>query len=113
MKRKAGLAILALILMASGIFYYTTFFSYQASEAFSGFPIPKKAELLEENQDARIYNWKKASEENGIPLGYELVLKLNGWDKQEREGASVSYTKGEKHIDVISQVQLLTLRKME
>ncbi|WP_281251490.1 hypothetical protein [Paenisporosarcina indica] len=34
-----------------------------------------------------------ASEENGIPLGYELALQANGWNKGEREGASVYYTK--------------------
>ncbi|WP_298831037.1 hypothetical protein [uncultured Planococcus sp.] len=113
MKRKMSLFLIALLLFAGGTFYYNTFFSYETSEDYADFPIPKKAALIEKNQDSRSYTWKKASEENGIPLSYEIVLKLSGWEKQEREGASVSYRKGDKHIDVISQAQLLTLRNME
>ncbi|WKA53227.1 hypothetical protein [Planococcus shixiaomingii] len=113
MKRKMFLLFAAFLLLTSGIFYYATFFSYHPSKELSNFPIPKKAELVAENYFVRIYSWTPASEEYGIPFGYELVLKFNGWEEQEREGASVIYTKGDKEIDVICQTQLLTFRIMK
>ncbi|TWT27214.1 hypothetical protein [Planomicrobium sp. CPCC 101110] len=113
MKRKTFSLFAASLLLISGIFCYTIFFSYQPSEEVSDFPVPKKAELIEANRHARTYNWAPASEENGIPFGYKIVLKVNGWEEQEREGASVIYTKGDKQVDVISQTQLLILRDME
>lgn len=43
----------------------------------------------------------KSIETDGIPYGYELAIKKNGWKKGEREGASVYYTKGDQRIDLI------------
>ncbi|MGK7377588.1 hypothetical protein ACSFXN_07075 [Planococcus sp. 1R117A] len=113
MKRKKTIPLIALLLLTSGIFYYTTFFSYQPSEELSSFPIPKKAELIEVNRHASVYSWASASEENGIPYGYQVVLKFNGWEEQAREGASVIYSKEDTQIDVISQTELLTVRNMK
>ncbi len=56
-----------------------------------------------------IYEWSKASEENGIPQGYKLVIKSQGWKEKEREGASTYYEKEDKKIDLISQTDELTL----
>lgn len=103
------------IVLFSGIFFYlTTFFSYEASSAdLSGFPVPKNAKLTEENEMAKLYEWNRASEENGIPFGYEVVLKVKGWEKGSRQGASVRYTKGQEQIDVISATNRLILIRMK
>lgn len=112
MKKIFG-GVLALLLVMGGIFYFTTFFAYQPSEDLFNFPIPKNAELVHESKNGKTYTWSKASEEKGIPLGYEIVLKANEWEKEEREGASVYYTKGNHQIDVISQTKQLTLSIMK
>lgn len=112
MKKILG-ATLLLLLVAGGIFYVTTFFAYETSENFFGFPIPKNAQLVSENASAKSYEWSNASEENGIPFGYELVLKANDWKKGEREGASVIYTKGNHEIDLISTTKQLNIVKVK
>lgn len=106
--------VLGIVLFSGLFFYFTTFFSYEASSAaLSGFPVPKSAILTEENEVAKLYEWNRASEENGIPLGYEVVLKANGWEKGSRQGASVRYTKGQEQIDVISATNRLILIRIQ
>lgn len=104
--------LLPMTLVVGGSLYLSTFFSYRTSD-FYNFPIPKSAELLQESEDAKIYDWSRATEEKGIPFGYEVVLKVNGWEKREIEGASVFYTKRNHQINVIPQTKQLTIRKMK
>ena len=66
------------------------------------FQSAKTAELTDQNELGKIYTWSKASEENGIPFGYEVVLWMHGWKKGERLGASVHYSNGNYTIDLIS-----------
>jgi hypothetical protein len=77
------------------------------------FPIPKNAELVQENSQGKSYDWSPASEESGIPFGYELAIKVNGWKKGERDGASVYYTKGTKKLDLISSTKHLNILKVD
>jgi len=107
--KKIFIWFLSLLLILGGIFYFTIFFAYQPAEDLFNFPIPKSAEIIDEKGSSRSYNWSKASEENGIPFGYEMVLKANGWKKGERDGASVIYTKGKHSIDLISTTKHLNL----
>ena len=108
MKKIFG-GVLALLLFLGGILNFTTFLAYQPSEKLFDFPIPKSAELVDEKESSMSYNWSKASEENGIPFRYEMVLKANGWKKGERDGASVMYTKGSHKIDLISTTEHLNM----
>lgn len=85
---------------------------YKPLEDFYDFPVPKNAKVVQENEKVKNYTWSEESEENGIPLGYELVLKLNGWEKGERDGASVIYTQRNHKIDLIFTSKHLTIIKV-
>ncbi|MDC0701959.1 hypothetical protein [Priestia sp. AB] len=109
--KKAVTTVLAILLIGAAIFYFVTFFAYIPSNKFFSFPVPKNAKLVKGKERVNIYDWSKASEENGIPPGYKLVIKSKGWKERNREGASTYYEKGNKIIDLISQTDKLTLIK--
>lgn len=109
--KKAVTTVLAILLMGAAIFYFVTFFAYIPSNKFFSFPVPKNAKLVKGKERVNIYDWSKASEENGIPSGYKLVIKSKGWKERNWEGASTYYEKGNKIIDLISQTDKLTLIK--
>ncbi|WP_341962515.1 hypothetical protein NM897_04750 [Planococcus maritimus] len=103
--------IIALIVLLVGFFFiYSVYFSYEEQDEISGFPVPKNAVLTKAEESVAIYEWKKASEEDGIPFFYELAIKSEGWSLVEQEGASSYYEKGQNRIDLISQTELLTIR---
>ena len=108
MKNKLSIAIIFIILIG-GILFFTTYFAYEENDKFFNFPIPKNAELLSDKEDVAIYNWSKATEENGIPFIYEIIIKSKGWNNVGREGASTYYEKDGHRIDLISQTDQLTL----
>lgn len=110
MNKKIRWAI-AIIVVLVGIIFISSNFIYESSEDLYGFPIPKKAELVQENEVMKNYNWSRASEENGIPFDYEIILKIKGWKKGEREGASVLYTKENHNIDLSSYNKTLEVIK--
>ncbi|MFJ5713257.1 hypothetical protein [Neobacillus sp. NPDC093127] len=114
-KKKVGWIIAIMVLLIGvGIGYYFTALSlYEPSEDLYGFPIPKKAELVQESNKSKSYDWSRASEVNGIPFDYEIALKANGWKKGEREGASVLYTKGNHTIDLLSSTKWLDIIKVK
>ena len=107
-KRRWTVAILVIVI---GMIFVSSNFIYETSEELYDFPIPIKAELTQEFDQTKSYNWSRASEENGIPLDYEIILKINGWKKGEREGASISYTKGNHTIDLASYHNALDVIK--
>ncbi|AMM93140.1 hypothetical protein UP17_11955 [Peribacillus simplex] len=114
MKEKIGwtLAIAALLIGGGIIYYFINLSLYETTEGLYEVPVPKNAKLVMENEHGKNYEWSRASEENGIPYGYELALKANGWKKGEREGASVFYTKGQQKIDVISTTKHLDILRV-
>ena len=108
--RKKILWLISVI--AIGIAYFLiTLFLYEPSDNLYGFPVPKNAEITRKDEIVESYNWSRASEENGIPFSYEMVLKVNGWTKGEREGASVLYTKGNYQLNLISTTKQLDIIK--
>ncbi|MGE7683982.1 hypothetical protein [Bacillus simplex] len=74
--------------------------------------MPRYAELIKTNEQGKRYAWSRISEENGIPYGYVLALKTNGWKKEEREGTSVFYTKGNNKIDLITTTNQLEILRV-
>lgn len=111
-KKKVGWTIALVTPLVGGVIYYfILLFLYLPSEDLYNFPVPRNAELIKENEMAKSYNWSSAIEEYGIPFGYELVIKINGWKQGEREGASVIYTKGNKKIDLILTREHLDILK--
>lgn len=114
MKKTIGWALaLTMLLIGGAIYYFITVSLYEPSKELYNFPIPKKAELVQESSRGKSYDWSPASEESGIPFGYELAIKVNGWKKGEREGASVYYTKGTKKIDLTSSTEQLKILKVD
>lgn len=104
---------LTMLLIVGAIYYSITVSLYEPSKELYNFPIPKNAELVQGNSREKSYDWSPASEENGIPLGYELAIKVNGWKKGEREGALVYYTKGTKKIGLFSFTKHLNILKVD
>lgn len=84
-------------------------FSYEESEQFSGFPVPKTAELTANKSNFETYKWGPASEENGLPLRYQAIIKLWGWEKKEQEGALTVYEKDGKEVGIISLTDYLSV----
>lgn len=68
-KKKVRWAI-AIIVILIGIILVSSNFNYEITENLYGFPMPIKAELVQESERVKSYNWSRASEENGIPLDY-------------------------------------------
>ncbi|MCM3745385.1 hypothetical protein M3193_14760 [Sporosarcina luteola] len=108
MKNKISIVVISTIVIG-GILFFATYLAYEENNKFFNFPIPKNAELLNDKDDVAVYNWSKASEEDGIPLMYEIIIKSKGWSKAGREGASTFYEKEGHRIDLISQTDQLTL----
>lgn len=84
-------------------------FSYEESEQFEGFPVPKAADLTANKSNLESYKWGPASEENGLPLRYQAIIRLWGWEKKEQEGALTVYEKDEKKVDLVSLTNYLSL----
>ncbi|MGN7116957.1 hypothetical protein [Lysinibacillus odysseyi] len=96
------ISILALVLIVFVVIYYTTASSsYQSLEDMNDFPVPKSAELVKEEDNAKYYEWDGASTANGLPKGYQLVIQNRGWEETAREGETITYKKG----NVILQLQ--------
>jgi len=67
---------LAAFLIGGAIIYYSISISlYTATEDLNEFPVPQNAELVQLNEQGNRYEWSRASEEDGIPYGYEWPLK--------------------------------------
>ena len=100
MKKKVKLILLTIILIC--IIFFSPNFIYKTSDKFFGFPIPIKAKLMKEVNQTKGYRWWRASEENGIPADYKIMIKLNGWEKGEQEGACTVYTKENHTVELCS-----------
>ncbi|WP_369361764.1 hypothetical protein [Priestia megaterium] len=48
MKKNVTITLTGIVLIGAVIFYFVTFFAYIPSDKFSGFPVPKDAELEKE-----------------------------------------------------------------
>ncbi|MES1040192.1 hypothetical protein FOA20_12010 [Peribacillus simplex] len=97
----------ALLIIGGAFIYYFISSSYTTSEDLFEFPVPRNAE------QGNRYEWSRASEENGIPNGYDLVLKANGWKKGEGEGAYVFYTKENNTIDLLTTTKQLEILRVK
>ncbi|QED50000.1 hypothetical protein FSZ17_04630 [Cytobacillus dafuensis] len=106
-------ALMTLVIGISIGYYFIALSLYEPSDELYGFPIPKKAEFVQESDKSKSYDWSRTSEENGIPFDYEIALKVNDWKKGEREGASVLYKKGNHTIDLISTTKRLDIIKVK
>ncbi|MDN7240736.1 hypothetical protein QWY14_02995 [Planococcus sp. N028] len=114
MKILSGWKLALTALLAGALIYVgVTISLYEPSKDLYGFPVPKNAELMREDIYGNSYNWSPVSEEEGIPFAYELVLKINGWDKGEIEGTSVYYSKGTHKVDLVSSTEQFNILRVK
>lgn len=73
---------------------------YENSVLDTEFPVPKKARIIEEQDDYVQYKWKNANELESIHHDYLQKIKEYGWQevKEEQMGALRVFTKGGKVI---------------
>ncbi|MCT1579153.1 hypothetical protein M3E13_18830 [Oceanobacillus kimchii] len=107
--KKRIISITVVTIIFSALIVYSRLFVYGNSSSNHDFPIPKAADLIKTNQHTEIYNWIKASEENGVPSSYMDFIEQAGWEEGDREGAAVYYTKGDHTVEVISTTNQLTI----
>ena len=88
-KKKFLIGIVILLLIGGPLLFF------RSSEVNTNFPIPKGAELTRQNvkEGYEEYNWRPASEENGLPFYYAIVIRLWGWKQESRFGATTYYEK--------------------
>ena len=97
----------------NSIYYSISISLDTATEDLNEFPVPKNAELVQLNEQGNRYEWSRASEEDGIPYGYAMALKANGWKKGNTEDASVLYMKGNNKIDLITTTKQLEILRVK
>ncbi len=101
-KKWVIISLLALLVFVIGIAYYTIMSSgYDTLDDMDGFPVPKTAELISEEENAKHYEWDGASVADGIAKGYQLVIKNRGWEETDRQGETITY----QQDDYVLQLQ--------
>lgn len=89
------------------------FGTYRSSAVQKGFPIPMFAKQIggDEQEGWEQYEWWLASEENGLPSHYRVVITLWGWEEIEEEqmGARKVFEKDGQKVFVISVTDELVI----
>jgi hypothetical protein len=94
MKFKKTLISFIVFILLGSTYYFIAKSKYELSDEYEQFPIPKNAKLIkEENDYSSEYEWSKASDVNGIPLSYRIIITTNGWEGVLREGSLTTYEK--------------------
>ncbi|MRH43552.1 hypothetical protein GH741_12765 [Aquibacillus halophilus] len=113
MDKKGVIALLGIIIVIIAGYFIVTYISFVQVQKFGGFPIPKDAEVTKEEENIIVYNWSKASEENGIPKRYQIELEKEGWDIEWREGAATVYKKDGIKVLLICSTNYLSISPTE
>ncbi|MGE7693141.1 hypothetical protein ACQKNC_03350 [Lysinibacillus sp. NPDC094177] len=83
MKKFLAIIVTALVAIL-GISFLLLNLRYEKEEILHDFPVPRGAIITEKREDkfdnSVSAEWTKASSK-GLPLDYELFLKINGWEK--------------------------------
>ncbi|CAM4236129.1 hypothetical protein [Bacillus manliponensis] len=103
------LVVISLLVLIIGFVFGT----YRSSTVQKGFPIPVFAKQIEgdEKEGWEQYEWWLASEEDGLPKHYRIVIALWGWNEIEEEqmGAREVFEKDGQKIFVISVTDELVI----
>ncbi|MBO1913541.1 hypothetical protein [Sporosarcina sp. 6E9] len=70
--------MLGIIIVIIAGYFIVTNISFVLVQEIGGFPIPKDAEVIKEEENVIAYNWSKASEEKSIPKRYQKELEKGG-----------------------------------
>ena len=99
MKRWKWIAFIVLLLVNAVVVSYAYQNSqFRSSDAHAGFPIAKSAERIERTKGLTIYTWDKAKQDQGLPLGYRLIIWQRGWEKTNDQGPTTFYRKGNHEV---------------
>lgn len=99
MKRWKWIAFIVLLLVNAVVVSYAYQNSqFRSSDAHAGFPIAKSAERIERTEGLTIYTWDKAKQDQGLPLGYRLIIWQRGWEKTNDQGPTTFYRKGNHEV---------------
>ncbi|EJR54209.1 hypothetical protein IIO_05819 [Bacillus cereus VD115] len=79
---------------------YILVFNKTVDSEIKGFPIPDKAKLITTEVPGE-YVYKSDCFESGLPIWYQINIKLKGWDRVFAEGGMKIYEKGNKRVTVI------------
>ncbi len=107
MKGKQSIKLRYILLALVALFIVLTFYygqSFEEAIYTERFPIPPTAKIskISSLKLLETYQWEPASEENGLPLRYKLMIRLSGWKEIDRMGALTTYKKGNLTVDVVS-----------
>ena len=107
--KKHYLVGLVIAIVFALIFYYGQ--SFKDSVFTEGFPVPGKAKVHKISDEHKLesYNWSGASEEDGLPLRYRVVIRLAGWKKVDTFGAMTTFEKDGVIIEVVSATKMIDL----
>ncbi|NYF23286.1 hypothetical protein [Sporosarcina sp. JAI121] len=84
-------------------FYYGQ--TFEEAIYSEGFPVPGKARIVKVSsvKSFESYSWKPASEENGLPIRYQLIIRLSGWKKVNQVDGMTTYEKEGQKVDIVSR----------
>lgn len=105
--------MIGIIIVIIAVYFVLTYISFEQVQKFGGFPLPKDAEVIKEEENFIEYNWSKASEEDGIPKRYQKELEKEGWEIDWLEGAGTIYTKNDIKVLLICSEKYLSISLTE
>ena len=85
MDKKALIPLFGIIIVIIAGYFVLTSISFDKVRAFGGFPIPKDAEVIKEEEGLIEYNWSKASERKWDPKKVPEGVR-KGWMGNGMEG---------------------------
>jgi hypothetical protein len=87
--------------------------SYKELVHFNDFPVPGNAIQTKNIAGSKVeeYTWHAATEENGIPIRYMAVIRLNGWKDTTNQGSdsTTTFEKNGMKIDIFTSTDYLYL----
>ncbi|PEL13569.1 hypothetical protein [Bacillus sp. AFS017336] len=106
-----------LIFTALFLIVFIFFVAHKPSKLHKGFPVPLTAiqSKVDHKNRYEIYKWKMASEENGLPKSYKLILKMWGWQevKEEALGLRKVYIKHGEVVHILSLTDKIDIHFVE
>lgn len=69
--------------------------------------------MIKEEENIIVYNWLKASDENGIPKRYQKELEKEGWENEWREGSAAVYKKDGRKVVLTCSKDYLSISLAE
>lgn len=88
-------------------------FSFEKSTLSPQIPVPKMAtyQSYQSDYQTETYEWKSVTEERGIPIRYQTMLRLNGWKREITLGQMTVYRRGDEEFYLLTRDGEFSIRK--